>query len=97
MENLNASLNGFPVWLQYKPLALGIEKQVFQHIARHRLSGSKRIVQRLLRQHTRDERYLRNLFDDTARFNLDGTEAGVVTDADQIHAGMMIAAKHSGR
>lgn len=61
LDNLNASLNAFEVWRAFKPLVIGVEKQVFQHVAKHQLSCSKRVVQRLLRQHTQDERYQRNL------------------------------------
>ena len=43
LDNLNASLNAFEVQL----LAVGIEKQVFQYIAEHQRSASKRVVQRL--------------------------------------------------
>ena len=73
LDNLNASLNAFEAWRNYQPLAIGIEKQVFQHIAKHQLSASKRVVQLLLRQHTRDERYLRAVRVGNTRFDLDGT------------------------
>ena len=54
LDDLNASLCAFKVWREYKPLALGIEKQLFQHIAKNSLSSSKRVVQRLLREHTKN-------------------------------------------
>ncbi|MEZ5534399.1 MAG: ProQ/FINO family protein [Thiolinea sp.] len=75
LDNLNASLNAFPVWLNFQPLMIGIEKEIFRHIAKHQLSASKRVVQRLLRQHTADERYQRNLKASGGRYHLDGTEA----------------------
>lgn len=73
LDNLNASLNGLAVWRQFKPLALGIEKQVFQYIAKYNLSSSKRVVQRLLRQHTKRDEYLLAITIGTKRFNLDGS------------------------
>ncbi|MFZ1567591.1 MAG: Fertility inhibition FinO, partial [Thiolinea sp.] len=38
MDNLNAALNAFAVWRERKPLALGIERQIFQLIAQQNLS-----------------------------------------------------------
>ncbi len=75
LEALNASLNAYSAWLHFQPLALGIERQVFQHIAKHSLSASKRVVQKLLFAHTRDARYQHQLASGTARVNLDGTSA----------------------
>ena len=71
--NLDASLNGFLAWLNYQPLAIGVEKQIFQHIAALQLSASKRVVQKLLRQHTQNPRYKQNLASNEPRVNLDGT------------------------
>lgn len=82
-QELNASLNGFGVWIQQRPLALGIERQIFQHIAKHSLSASKRVVQKLLHQHTRHKPYLLHIAKGGARFNLDGTEAGQVLAHEQ--------------
>ncbi len=76
LDNLNASLNAFPVWLNFQPLMIGIEKEIFRHIAKHRLSCSKRVVQRLLKQHTADDRYQRNLMSGGRRYHLDGVPAG---------------------
>lgn len=75
LENINASLNAYPAWLHFKPLAIGIERQIFQHIAKHALSASKRVVQKLLFTHTRDARYQQQLAEGVARVNLDGTAA----------------------
>ncbi len=73
LDNLNASLNAFPVWLEYRPLAFGVEHEIFRHIAKHQLSCSKRVVQRLLKQHTQDERYQRNLKAGGGRYHLDAS------------------------
>lgn len=77
-RELNDSLNGFLVWLNYQPLAIGIEKQIFQHIAQLHFSSSKRVVQKLLQQHTRHERYRENLAKGGMRYNLDGSESGTI-------------------
>lgn len=82
-QELNASLNGFSVWLQQRPLALGIERQIFQHIAKHSLPASKRVVQKLLYQRTRSKAYLLQIAKGGARFNLDGSEAGQVLAHEQ--------------
>ena len=95
-ENLNASLSGFPIWLEFRPLAIGIERIVFQHIAKHSLSASKRVVQKLLHQHTRDRRYLAAVAAGGQRYNLDGTEAGEIMQAEQEHAARMLRANNGG-
>ncbi len=73
LHNLNAHLNNYSeAWREFKPLVIGVEKEVFRYIAEHHLSASKRVVQRLLRQHTQDERYQRNLLVGGGRYHLDG-------------------------
>ncbi len=73
LANLNAHLNNASeTWREFKPLVIGVEKEVFRYIAAHHLSASKRVVQRLLRQHTQDERYQRNLLAGGGRYHLDG-------------------------
>lgn len=89
-QELNASLNGFSVWLQQRPLALGIERQIFQHIAKHSLPASKRVVQKLLHQHTRNKAYLLQIAKGGERFNLDGTEAGQVLAHEQEAALLLV-------
>lgn len=92
LDNLNTSLNAFEVWRDLQPLALGIEKQLFQHIAKHQLSCSKRVVQRLLREHTRKRSYLQPLVSGAVRFNLDGTESGTINQSEKNHAAQLISA-----
>lgn len=88
MDHLNAALNKFVVWLERQPLALGIEKQVFQLIADQHLSASKRVVQKLLYRHTRHRDYLLKISQGKGgqRYNLDGTEAEIILLAEQEHA-----------
>ena len=89
-DNLNASLNAFEVWRTYQPLALGIDKQIFQHIAKHSLSCSKRVVRKLLHRHCHDRRYLQAVQAGGQRFNLDGTESGAIVETEQEHAARML-------
>ncbi len=73
LANLNAHLNNHSeAWREFKPLVIGVEKEVFRYIAAHHLSASKRVVQRLLRQHTQDDRYQQNLKAGGERYHLDG-------------------------
>jgi hypothetical protein len=89
-QELNASLNGFSVWLQQRPLALGIERQIFQYIAKHSLPASKRVVQKLLHQHTRSKAYLLQIAKGGKRFNFDGSEAGQVLAHEQEAALLLV-------
>ncbi len=91
LDNLNASLNGLPVWRDRVPLSLGVEREIFQFIADRHLSASKRVVQRLLRQHTRRRDYLLSVGSGGVRFHLDGSEAGQILPAEREHAGRVLA------
>ncbi|TXH67876.1 MAG: Fertility inhibition FinO [Thiothrix sp.] len=88
MDNLNAALNEFAVWRERQPLALGIEKQIFQLIAEQQLSASKRVVQKLLYRHTRHRDYLLKISQGKGgqRYNLDGTSGGVILPEECEHA-----------
>ncbi len=92
-KELNDSLNNFSVWLNYQPLALGIEKQIFKHVNDLQLSASKRVVQKLLHYHTHNTRYLQNIGAGGVRYDLDGTENGVIVQLEREHAGRVLAAK----
>lgn len=91
MDNLNAALNAFVVWREQQPLALGIERQIFQLIAAKQLSASKRVVQKLLYQHTHQRHYLLKVGQGGARFNLDGSEDGMILPEEREHAGRLLA------
>ena len=91
MDHLNAALNAFTVWREHQPLALGIEKQIFQLIAQQNLSASKRVVQKLLYQHTHQRHYLLKVGQGGARFNLDGSADGVILSAEREHVGRLLA------
>ena len=80
MRELNDRLNAFTVWLQYKPLALGIEKDIFRLVNEEHFPGaSKKVVQKLLRMHTHHGLYLQAIQQGTVRYSLDGAEAGEIT------------------
>lgn len=91
-RELSDSLNNFTVWRDRLPLAIGIEKQLFRHIADLHLSASKRVVNKLLHWHTHHRAYLLAVGRGGQRFNLDGTEAGAILPAEREHAGRVLAA-----
>lgn len=90
MDRLNAALNAFAVWREHQPLALGIEKEIFQWIAQQHLSASKRVVQKLLYKHTHQRNYLLNVGQGGQRFYLDGREAGIIIPAERDYAGRLL-------
>lgn len=48
-KELNDRLNAFPVWLNFQPLAIGIDKDRFKLVNNEQfLSGSKKVVQKVL-------------------------------------------------
>ncbi|WP_110690321.1 ProQ/FINO family protein [Thiofilum flexile] len=85
-KELDASLNGFAMWRERKPLALNFERQVFQHVGKHHLSASKRVVMKLLEWHTANRFYLQAVSEGGKRFNLDGSEADTIQDYEISHA-----------
>lgn len=86
LKALNSSLNVYQTWIEKYPLALGIEKQLFQHIAKHGLSASKRVVKKLLSRHAHERRYLQAVQAGEYRYNLDGSKAGMITDIEREYA-----------
>ena len=91
-RELNDSLNNFTVWREHLPLALGVEKQLFRHINDLHFSSSKRVVNKLLHYHTHNRTYLLNVGRGGVRNNLDGTDAGEITQAERDHAARVLAA-----
>ena len=83
-RELNERLSTFPVWSNYQPLAIGIDKDIFRLVNDECFPGaSKKVVQKLLRMHTGHSRYLEALIQGGERYHLDGAADGVV-DAYQI-------------
>lgn len=85
----------FAVWRDDQPLALGTDKHIFRFIADHQLSASKRVVQKLLRRHTRTRSYLNNICQQGQRYMLDGTPAGVISPAEKDYAQRQSCVAHS--
>ena len=85
-KELDASLNAFAMWRERKPLALNFERQVFQHVGKHHLSASKRVVMKLLEWHTANRFYLQAVAEGGKRFNLDGSDADTIQDHEIAHA-----------
>ena len=78
-KELNDRLNGFPVWLNFQPLAIGVDKDLFRLVNDEHFPGaSKKVVQKVLAMHTRHGRYLQAVIQGGARYRLDGTEDGEI-------------------
>lgn len=88
-KELNDRLNGFPVWLNFLPLAIGIEKDIFRLVnAEHFPGASKQVVQKVLRMHTSHQRYLEKLATGGERHQLDGEVKGEITK-EQRHSALI--------
>ncbi|MBS0368173.1 MAG: ProQ/FinO family protein [Proteobacteria bacterium] len=78
-EMLRALRETFPVFAEYKPLAIGIDKQAMAI----RPDFDKKLFKSAIGLHTRSISYLKTLQNATHRFNIDGTSAAPVTPAQQ--------------
>ena len=76
----------FDVFRNYSPLAIGIDKQLFAALP----EVSKKSVRLAMRSHTMTTRYLREMEKATHRLNLDGSQAGEVTDENRQHAAELL-------
>ena len=76
----------FPVWLDYKPLSLGVEADLYQFMDQHQPPASKRVVQRLLRMHCNHGKYLQAVIGGKERYTLIGEIVGEVSSAERDHA-----------
>lgn len=95
-KELNDRLNGFNVWLNYQPLALGIEKQIFKLVNDEHFPGaSKKVVQKVLRMHTQHGRYLAALVQGGERYQLEGVSNGAVSESERQWAVEKITARQS--
>ena len=72
----------FDVFRSFSPLAIGIDKQVFEKMP----EVSKKNLRLAMRSHTISTRYLKEMEKGTVRLNLDGSPAGEVTDENRQHA-----------
>ena len=76
-KELTDRLNAFPVWLNFWPLAIGIDKDLFKLVNDEQFSGgSKKVVQKVLKMHTRHGRYLSALIQGGEHYQLDGLSNG---------------------
>lgn len=76
----------FEVWLTYKPLALGVETDLYNLMDQNQPPASKRVVQRLLRMHCNHGKYLQAVLDHQQRYNLAGEALGDISEAEREHA-----------
>ncbi|MBU0653705.1 MAG: ProQ/FinO family protein [Gammaproteobacteria bacterium] len=91
-RELNDRLNGFPVWRDFLPLAIGIDKDVFRLVNEEHFPGaSKRVVRLTLAMHANHGRYLQAVVQGGARYHLDGSEEGDITAYQQQHAAEILA------
>jgi len=72
----------FPVIAEFKPLAIGIDKQLFAAMP----ELEKKLARIALSLHTNSTPYLKGMGKGTSRFNLDGTPAGDLEEAHRKHA-----------
>ena len=72
----------FEVFRNFSPLAIGIDKQVFEKLP----ELSKKSLRLAMRSHTISTRYLKEMEKGTQRLDLDGSPAGEVTDENRQHA-----------
>ncbi len=76
----------FDVFRNFSPLAIGIDKQLFEALP----ELSKKSVRLAMRSHTMTTRYLKEMEKATHRLNLDGSQAGEVTDENRSHANELL-------
>lgn len=76
----------FDVFRNYSPLAIGIDKQLFAALP----ELSKKSIRLAMRSHTMATRYLREMEKASHRLNLDGSQAGEVTDENRQHAAELL-------
>lgn len=76
----------FDVFRNFSPLAIGIDKQVFAALP----DLSKKSLRIAMRNHTMATRYLKEMEKASHRLNLDGTQAGEVTDENRQHAAELL-------
>ena len=76
----------YPVFRDFSPLAIGIDKQLFAALP----DLSRKTVRLAMRSHTMTTRYLKEMEKGTQRLNLDGSPAGDVTDENRQHASELL-------
>lgn len=73
-------------WLLYRPLALGVEAELYQLMDQNQPPASKRVVQRLLRMHCNHGKYLQAVADGQQRYTLAGEAISEISETERQHA-----------
>lgn len=95
-RELNDRLNGFPVWLNFQPLAIGSDKDLFKLVNDECFPGaSKKVVRKVLAMHAHHGRYLQAVTEGGARYRLDGTPEGEITDYQRQHVADTLATRNA--
>jgi ProP effector len=82
-RNLLKSLQEkYPVFHEFKPLSIGIDKQLLAQDA----GLSRKLLRLALGTHTHSFRYLKSMEKATHRFNLDGSQGNEVPEEHRQHA-----------
>lgn len=76
----------FDVFRNFSPLAIGIDKQLIAQ----QPDVNRKALRLALRSHTMSTRYLKEMQIASARLNLDGSAAGVITDEARTHSGELL-------
>ncbi|HJV74394.1 MAG TPA: ProQ/FINO family protein [Noviherbaspirillum sp.] len=79
----------YPIFREHKPLAIGIDKQLFAQME----GVNKKTMRMALSLHTSSVQYLKAMEKATVRYNLDGTTAGEVDDTHRTHASETLRAR----
>lgn len=72
----------FPVFREYRPLAIGIDKQLLARLP----DLDRKILRIALGIHTHSQRYIKSMTTATTRFDLDGNATDALTDTHRTHA-----------
>jgi ProP effector len=86
----------YPVFRQFKPLAIGIDRQLLAQDA----GLDRKLLRLALGMHTHSSRYLKSMEKAVRRFNLDGSPADEVPEGHRRHAADILgerSRKETGR
>lgn len=75
-----------PTFRDFKPVALRIDKAIMARFP----EIDRKVVRTAMRIHTASTRYLKSMEKATQRFDLDGVEAGEVTEEHRAHAALTL-------
>lgn len=75
-----------PTFREFKPVALRIDKAIMERFP----ELDRKVVRTAMRIHTASTRYLKSMEKATHRFDLEGAEAGEVTEEHRAHAALTL-------